>query len=123
MKVAVLTTHPCIQFPHLYEELTRQLGGDFMVFMSSDGRYERRVAFKKSREEKIRVNYNHKIASPKIGRKKRFFRYFNPRLLIELINFNPDYIICPIRDTPNFIIIFVLSLITKQRICLAETQH
>ena len=27
MKVAVLTTHPCIQFPHLYEELTRQLGG------------------------------------------------------------------------------------------------
>ena len=40
-------------------------------------------------------------------------------MLIELINFNPDYIICPIWDTPNFIIIFVLSLITKQRICLA----
>ena len=118
MKLAVLTTHPCLQFPQLYKEFSRRLGKNFNVFMSSDGRYEFNLAYCRA-GNLARSDYNKLVARPGLQGGSRFTRYFNPLLIIRIALFRPDYIICPVWDTPNFVLVFILCLFTSSKLCLA----
>ena len=116
MKIAIITTHPPIQFSNFYDELSMNQKFQLKVFFSSDGCREYREMYKI--DIALKRRQKHFYAKQKES-KFRLFRYLNIDLILEFLKYKPDYVIYPSWDTGNFFVTFILSKILGIKICLA----
>ena len=82
VKVYIVTTHPPIQYPKLYYELSKSPKIDFKVFCSSSGQNEQRNSYKNFNVNKTASYY---FIAKERSSKFRFFKYFNLDLIFDFL--------------------------------------